>query len=77
MADNEALRVAWANAGQGHVFRFWDDLTEDQRDILCKQARVRPVQSPVQGAKGSIWVVVTVATTNVRRPASNTSLSLR
>ena len=40
MADNEALRLAWTNAGQGQVFRFWDELNEDQREILCKQARV-------------------------------------
>ncbi len=33
-----ALKESFEQAGQGHVFRFWDRLIEEERDALCAQA---------------------------------------
>jgi UDP-N-acetylglucosamine/UDP-N-acetylgalactosamine diphosphorylase len=37
--DATTLRDAWEQAGQGHVFRFWDELSEAERLSLLEQAR--------------------------------------
>jgi UDP-N-acetylglucosamine/UDP-N-acetylgalactosamine diphosphorylase len=33
------LLQEWTRAGQGHVFRYWNELNDEQRAILCKQAQ--------------------------------------
>lgn len=40
MDQFDHLRQEWAKAGQGHVFRFWDELNQQQRDALRKQVEV-------------------------------------
>lgn len=37
--DAAALQTAFAEAGQGQVFRFWEDLSSDQREALLADAR--------------------------------------
>lgn len=41
MDVHKKLIQDWTNAGQAHVFRFWNELNEEQRAVLCKQAQVR------------------------------------
>jgi UDP-N-acetylglucosamine/UDP-N-acetylgalactosamine diphosphorylase len=42
--DIAALRTAYAQAGQSHVFKFWDSLSADEQSALYGQlARVDPV----------------------------------
>lgn len=31
----------WTAAGQGHIFKFWNELDEKQKDDLYRQAKVR------------------------------------
>ena len=38
MSTHAALKEAFEQAGQGHVFRFWDRLIEEEREALCAQA---------------------------------------
>lgn len=38
MTDSAALRTAFENAGQGHVFAHWDQLDEAARQSLAEQA---------------------------------------
>jgi UDP-N-acetylglucosamine/UDP-N-acetylgalactosamine diphosphorylase len=38
MNDHDALIRSFVRAGQGHVFRFWDDLSPDRRSALADQA---------------------------------------
>ncbi|KAJ3187052.1 UDP-N-acetylglucosamine pyrophosphorylase [Gaertneriomyces sp. JEL0708] len=35
----ESLREKFTNAGQGHVFAFWDELNEDEREVLLSHLR--------------------------------------
>lgn len=37
MADLEKLRIRLEEFGQSHLLRFWDELTEDQKDTLVNQ----------------------------------------
>lgn len=39
MDEIEKLRANFDSAGQGHVFRFWDDLSGPERDNLISQLR--------------------------------------
>jgi hypothetical protein len=38
--DVATLKEEWTKAGQGHVFRFWDELLPQQQEELCKQLKV-------------------------------------
>ncbi len=38
MSDHQRLKEAFEQAGQGHVFRFWNSLNESQREHLARQA---------------------------------------
>lgn len=37
MMETELI-TAFENKGQGHIFRFWDELTAEQREALCREA---------------------------------------
>ncbi len=37
-ADATALRAAFTQAGQGHIFQYWDHLTADEKSGLLEQA---------------------------------------
>ena len=39
--DVATLKEEWTKAGQGHVFRFWDELSVEQKEELYKQLKVR------------------------------------
>ncbi len=43
-SDERELRQRFCEAEQGHVFRFWDDLTADERETLLAQLRTVDLQ---------------------------------
>lgn len=40
MSTYEKLKSLWETYGQGHIFKYYDELSDSERDTLISQAKV-------------------------------------
>jgi hypothetical protein len=48
------IRQRWVSAGQGHVFQWWDELSDVHKEKLLRQLRVRKYDGLILTAMKSI-----------------------